>query len=63
MDNFYFFVFKTVTEISIKTKNLKREIIMNLHREHKSAYKVQAVIHMAFSNLGFITTDVINILF
>ena len=36
---------------------------MNLHREHKSAYEIQSVMHMAFPNLGFITTHVINIHF
>ena len=49
--------------MSIKTKDLKRESTMNLHREHKSAYEIQAVVHMAFPYLGFITRHVINIHF
>ena len=50
MDNFYFFLCKTVTEMSIKTNDLKRESIMNLHHEHNSAYEIQAVMHMTFPN-------------
>ena len=44
--------------MSIKIKDLKRETIMNLYRADKSLDEIQIVMHMAFPDLGFITTDV-----
>jgi hypothetical protein len=46
--------------MSIKIKDLKRETVMNLYRAEKSLDELQMVMHMAFPDLGFITTDVNN---
>jgi hypothetical protein len=46
--------------MSIKIKDLKRDSIMNLYRNFKSLDEIQTVMHMAFPDLGFITTNVKN---
>ena len=47
--------------MSIKIKDLKRDSIMNLYRNLvKSLDEIQTVMHMAFPDLGFITTNVKN---
>ena len=49
--------------MSIKIKDLKRETVMNLYHAEKSLDEIQMVMHMAFPDLGFITTDVNNFWF
>ena len=47
-------------KMSIKIKDLKRDSIMNLYRNFKSLDEIQTVMHMAFPDMGFITTNVKN---
>ena len=56
------FSISNTEKMSIKIKDLKRDSIMNLYRNFKSLDEIQTVMHMAFPDLGFITTNVKNLI-